>query len=97
MRKRNTESVGEVLRQFFEDNPFFKRKLAESRAVTGWSKLLGSMVASYTTNIYLRNGILYVSLSSSVLRSELLMAKDKLIAKLNEHAGMHVVNDIIFR
>ncbi len=97
MRKRNTESIGEVLRQFFEENQFFKRKFAESRAVTGWLKLLGSMISSYTTNIYLRNGVLYVSLSSSVLRSELMMAKDKLITKLNEHAGMPVVNDIVFR
>ena len=97
MRKRNTESIGEVLRQFFEENQFFKRKFAESRAVTGGSKLMGSMISSYTTNIYLRNGVLYVSLSSSVLRSELMMAKDKLITKLNEHAGMPVVNDIVFR
>ncbi len=97
MRKRNTESLGEVLKQYFEENQFIKRKLAESRAVTGWSQLLGSMIASYTTNIYLRNGTLYVSLSSSVLRSELLMAKDRLMGKLNEHAGMHIINDIIFR
>lgn len=97
MRKKNTESIGEVLRQYFEENQFIKRKLAESRAVTGWSKLLGSMIASYTTNIYLRNGILYVSLSSSVLRSELLMAKERLISKLNEHAGLPVINDIVFR
>jgi predicted nucleic acid-binding Zn ribbon protein len=97
MRKQNTESIGEVLRQYFEENPFIRRKLAESRAVTGWPQLFGKMINSYTTNIYLRNGVLYVSLSSSVLRSELLMAKDRLITKLNEHAGMHVVNDIIFR
>lgn len=97
MRKRNTESIGEVLKQYFEENPFFRRKLAESRAVTGWSKLLGPMIASYTSNIYYRNGILYVSLNSSVLRSELLMAKDRLITKLNEHAGIHIINDIVFR
>lgn len=97
MRKRNTETIGEALRQFFEENQFFKRKVAESRVVTGWPKLLGQMIASYTTNIYLRHGILYVHLSSSVLRSELLMAKEPLIKKLNEHAGMYVVNDIVFR
>lgn len=97
MRKKNTESIGEVLKQFFEENKFIKQKLAESRAVTGWGKLLGKSIASYTTNIYLRNGILYVHLNSSVLRSELLMAKERLIIKLNEHAGMHVINEIIFR
>lgn len=97
MRKRNTETIGEVLKQFFEENAFIRRKLAESRVVTGWSKLLGRSIASYTTNIYLRQGILYVHLSSSVLRAELLMAKERLIHNLNQHAGMAVVNDIIFR
>ena len=97
MRKRNTESIGEAIRQFFEENQFVKRKIAESRVVTGWPNILGQMIASYTTNIYLRHGILYVHLSSSVLRSELMMAKEHLIKKMNEHAGMYVVNDIVFR
>ena len=97
MRKRNTESLGEVLKQYFEENPFFRRKIAESRAVSGWKQLLGNMINSYTTNIYLRNNVLYVSLSSPALRAELQRAEDRLIAKLNEHAGMPVVNDIIFR
>lgn len=97
MRKRNTESVGEAIRQFFEENPFIRRKLAESRVVTGWSKLMGKGIASYTTNIYLKHNILYIHLSSSVLRSELSMAKERLIKNLNDHAGMPVVNEIIFR
>lgn len=97
MRKRNTESLGEVLKQFFEENEFFKRKLAESRVISGWAKTLGPVIASYTTGVYLRNNILYVNLTSSVLRSELMMCKEKLIANLNTHAGLDVVKDIIFR
>lgn len=97
MRKRNTESIGEVLQQFFRENEFFKKKLAESRAVSGWTKLMGQGIASYTTNIYLRNNILYVHLSSSILRAELLMAKERLIKNLNDYAGMVIINDIIFR
>jgi len=97
MRKRNTESIGEVLKQFFDENRFFRQKLAESRVVTGWGKILGSAVVSYTDNIYLRNNILYVHLTSSVLRAELILCKDKLISNLNKHAGMNVVREIVFR
>lgn len=97
MRRRNTESIGEVIRQYFEENPFIRRKVAESRAVRGWGALLGKSATNYTTNIYLRNGVMYIHLSSSVLRSELLMAKDRLIEKLNDYAGMHVVDDIVLR
>lgn len=97
MRKRNTESLGEVLKQFFEENSFFKQKLAESRVISGWEKILGRAVTSYTDNIYLRYNVLYVHLTSSVLRAELAMSKDKLITNLNQHAGMDVVKDIVFR
>ncbi len=97
MRRKNTESIGDVLKEFFNENKFFRQKLAESRVISAWPKVLGTALASYTTNIYLRNGILYVHLNSSVLRSELLMAKELLIKKLNDNAGMPVVNDIIFR
>lgn len=97
MRKKNTESVGEVLQQFFSENQFFRRKLAESRIISGWSNLMGKAITSYTTNLYIKNGILYISLSSSVLRSELIMAKDVLISRLNKMAGMAVIEDIVFR
>lgn len=97
MRKKNTETIGEALRQFFDDNRFFAHKLAESRIISGWQTLLGASIASYTTNIYIRNGVLYVYLSSSVLRSELIMARERLIIKLNEIAGLSVVKEIVFR
>lgn len=97
MRRKNTESIGEVLRQYFEQNPFIKRKIAENRAIKGWYAILGQAASNYTTNIYLRNNTMYIHLSSAVLRSELLMAKDRLIKSLNDYAGMQVVNDLIIR
>lgn len=97
MRRKNTESLGEVLQQIFDENKVLSLKIAESRVVSGWPQLFGTTIASYTSSIYLRNGMLYVSLTSSVLRSELMMAKDKMIIALNNHARMQVVNDIIFR
>lgn len=97
MRKHNTESIGQVLKQYFEENPFFRKKLAESRVISGWEKVLGTVVGSYTESVYLRNNILYVHLTSSVLRAELMGSKDRLIANLNTHAGLNVVNDILFR
>jgi len=97
MRKRNTESIGEVIKEFFEENQLIKAKIAESRILSGWEKVLGATVNSYTTNLYIKNGILYVHLSSSVLRSELMLSKDKLINTLNEHAKTDIIKNIIFR
>ncbi|MFV0470336.1 MAG: DUF721 domain-containing protein [Dysgonomonas sp.] len=97
MRKKNTQRIGEALRQYFNENPFFRRKIAESRVISGWSFLFGNTVKNYTSDIYLKNNILHIQLASSVLRSELMMAKERMIAALNEYAGMKVVDDIIFK
>lgn len=97
MRKHNTEKLGEVLKQYFEENPFFRKKLAESKVISGWEKILGRSVATYTSNLYLKNNILYVHLSSSVLRAELISCKERIVSNLNTHAGLAVVKDIIFR
>ncbi len=97
MRKKNTESIGEVLQQFFSENQSFKQKLGESRILNAWTELMGATIASYTTNLYIRNSVLHVHVSSSALRSELIINRYNLIRKLNNHAGMDVIKDIEFR
>ncbi|MFR9166147.1 MAG: DUF721 domain-containing protein [Dysgonomonas sp.] len=97
MRRKNTETIGEVLQEFFEQNEQLRIKIAESRVLSGWGRILGVTVASYTTDIYIRNNMLYVHLSSSVLRNELIMAKDRLIKGLNDYAKLVIVKDIIFK
>ena len=74
-----------------------KTSVAEHRAVSAWRELLGEGVSHYTKNVYFRRNVLHVQLSSSVLRAELIMNKRNLIDKLNEHAGMEIVKDIVFR
>lgn len=97
MIKRNAQSIGDALSDFFENNSFFRLKFAEHRVVQGWYDLLGKSVASYTRSVHFRNDVLYVQLSSSVLRAELLMSKQSLIDRLNEYAGMPIIRDIVLR
>jgi predicted nucleic acid-binding Zn ribbon protein len=97
MRKQESKSLGDILSEYFDDNATLKTNLAERRAVEAWKTLLGSGVGEYTRNVYLKRNVLYVQLSSSVLRAELQMNKQNLIDKLNEAAGMNVVKDIVLR
>lgn len=97
MLKRNAQQLSDVLSDFFDENPELKKSVAEHRAVTAWRELLGEGVAYYTKNVYFRRNVLHVQLTSSVLRAELIRNKQNLIDKLNEHAEMEVVKDIVFR
>ena len=97
MRKKNTESINEVLQQFFSENELFRRKLGENRILNGWKDLLGTTIASYTTSLYIRNSVLHVQVSSSALRSELIINRQNLIKRLNQHAGIDVITDMVVR
>ena len=97
MNRRNTQTIGEVLRDFFEDNTELYEKILEIRIQRAWGEVLGQMVMQYTRNIYVRDHILYVSLTSSVLRSELVLCRDRLVRSLNEYAGSTVIKDIVIR
>lgn len=72
-------------------------KLDEVKVAESWEKVVGGIIGRNTTNIQVRNKILYVKLNSSVLRSELHMAKSKIVKSLNEEVGKDVINDIVLR
>lgn len=97
MKRRNTQKLGEVLRDFFEDNTELYEKMLEIRVQRGWGELLGPMVMQYTRNIYVRDRVMYVSLTSSVLRSELTLCSDRLLKSLNEYAGSSVLEKLVIR
>ncbi|MCD8263948.1 MAG: DUF721 domain-containing protein [Tannerellaceae bacterium] len=97
MKRRNAQTLGEVLRDFFEDNTELYEKMIEIRVKRAWGEVLGNMVLQYTRELYVKDRVLYVSLSSSVLRSELLLCRQRLVKSLNEHVGAQALTDIVLR
>lgn len=97
MKRTNTQKIGEIIREFFEENSELYEKMMEIRIQRAWGEVLGPMVNQYTRNIYVRDEVLYVSLTSAVLRSELTLYSDKLVKSLNEYAGSTVIRKIIIR
>ena len=82
---------------FWRDNPELYHKMMEARVQRLWSDLFGPSIAQYTTNTFVKNRILYVSMSSSVVRNELLAMRKRLVAELNKHAGAEVIDDVMIR
>lgn len=97
MIRNNEQKLGEVIKSFFEENPQLQKKIREIRLTRAWGAVLGPMVSHYTTGLYVKEGVLFVKLSSSVLRSELLMCKDMLITNLNKYVGADILHDIVIR
>ncbi len=96
MKRNNTELLGDVIRRFLRQEGL-ETPLNEYRLVDAWKDVVGPTVTRYTTNLYIRNQVLYVHLSSSVVRQELLMTRAALVRNLNARVGSQVIVNIVFR
>lgn len=96
MRRNNAEHIGDVIR-FFLRQQGLESPLNEYRLVQAWNDVVGPAMARYTENLYIKNQTLYVHLTSSVLRQELMMARELLVKNLNQQVGAQVIVNIVFR
>lgn len=96
MRRNNAEQIGDIIRKFFRQNGL-ESPLNEYRLVQAWKDVVGAVIAQYTGNLYIKNQTLYVHLTSSVIRQELMMGREILVRNLNEQVGAQVIVDIVFR
>lgn len=96
MKRKEVIKIDSLLQQFVKANKL-EKGLAEYRLMKSWKDLLGITVAKKTKSLSIRNRKLFVVLHSSVVRNELEMIKDTLIPKLNEAAGMDVIDDVVLR
>jgi predicted nucleic acid-binding Zn ribbon protein len=62
-----------------------------------WEEVVGSAVKRFTKKLYVKDKVLFVSMTSSVARQELQMRRAVLLEKLNNKIGLEVIKDIIFR
>lgn len=96
MRKSNTQSISDVLKNYVQENKL-ERKLSELDLIKSWESVMGKTVARYTANLYIQNSTLFVETTSPIMRNELLMMKEEIRVRLNEIAGSEVIRTIVFR
>ena len=96
MKRNNAEPIGKLIQQFLRQESL-ESPLNEQRLLDAWPQILGQAIASYTKELYIRNQILYVHLTSAALRQELMMGRELLVRNLNQKVGATVITNIIFR
>lgn len=86
------QAIEEMFREYrIED------KLTEVKIQAAWEKIAGKIVFKHTKGIYLRNGKLYLVLSSAALMQEISYSKTKIIDKINRKLGGIIVKEIIIK
>ena len=96
MRRNNTQSLSEVIREFVKGSTI-EQKLKETDAVQSWEELLGKTISGYTKNISIKNKVLTVEITSAIVKNELFMMREEIRKKINERAGEEMIKTIIFK
>jgi predicted nucleic acid-binding Zn ribbon protein len=96
MRRSKTITLAEALKDYVREMRL-DVKLSEVGVINSWEEIVGKAISSRTSKIYIKDHVLFVHLSSSVVRNELLMLRQALKEKLNEKAGSEVIKDIVLR
>jgi predicted nucleic acid-binding Zn ribbon protein len=96
MEKADIRKIRDVLQEFLRENKL-DVKLRERGLIDSWEELMGKTISRATKKIYIKDGKLFVVISSSVIRNELYMLKQEIVRKLNEKAGEDIITELILR
>ncbi|MXN91819.1 DUF721 domain-containing protein [Flavobacterium sp. Sd200] len=95
-RLNDNSPISDVLKEFMQVNNLQKGMDGIS-VRDAWKNLMGPGVNNYTGEIMLKGGVLYVQLTSAVLREELSYGRQKIVKMINEELGRDVVKDVVLR
>jgi len=95
-RNNNVQPLENILKDIMGRSNMSKG-IYRSRIPAAWKTVMGPPVARVTRHVYFRDGVVYVSLYSSVIRNELMMQRDKIIQNLNNHIGAEIVKELVLR
>lgn len=96
MRRSKTISLSEALNDYISEMKI-GGKLREIAIIDSWERIAGKAIASRTSKVTLRDGILMVYLKSSVVKNELMMIREAIREKINNEAGSEAIKEIILR
>ena len=75
-----------------------KERLHESEIIEAWSKIVGDFIATHSSPVALREGVLYVRVLQPALHYELeQVSKIDILRKLKRRFGGKIIRDIRFR
>jgi predicted nucleic acid-binding Zn ribbon protein len=96
VRRSKTISLAEAMQDYIREMNLGD-KLREVGVVESWESVVGRAIASKTTRLYIKDGILFVYLKSSIVRNELMMLREALREKLNNQAGTELIKEIVLK
>ncbi len=95
MERKDSQSIGDILRLAFQEN-CMQDRLDESKAVELWQVVIGPENARNCRRPGVKGGIMTVGVPNASLRHELLMNRSAIIHSINNMIGRETITEIRF-
>lgn len=96
MKRENTQLIKAIIEEFIKEEKL-EEGLNRARLFKAWDLVVGETGARATTNKFFRDGILYCTINSSILRTQMYYRKEDIIAHMNKMLNGTIVSKIILK
>jgi len=94
MRRNKTITLKEALEDLIREY-HLEPKLKEASVIKIWEGVTGKAITTRTKRVFVKDGVLHIYLSSSVVKNELMMLRESLRIQINSKAGEEVIREIM--
>lgn len=96
MKRENTQLIKDILQEFIKEE-HLEDGLQRVRIFRTWDLVVGEAGARATTNKFFRDGILYCTINSSIVRTQLYYCKEDIALQMNKMLNDSLVSKIILK
>jgi predicted nucleic acid-binding Zn ribbon protein len=95
MSRGDSIRIGDAFKKFLKEENL-EQSYLEKKLISTWGKLMGPVIAERTLRIFIKEKVMYVTLSSAPLKNELTNMKEQVLKKIEEEIGQGVIDSIRF-
>ena len=96
MKRENTQLISAILQEFIKEEQL-EEGLNRVRLFNVWNLIVGEVGARATSNKFFKDGILYCTVNSSIIRTQLYYRKEDIVAQMNKMLNGEIVKKLILK
>lgn len=96
MKRENTQLIKDILQEFIKEE-HLEDGLQRLKIFKVWDLVVGEAGARATSNKFFRDGVLYCTINSSIIRTQLYYRKDDIALQMNKMLNDNIVSKIILK
>ncbi|NLJ06354.1 MAG: DUF721 domain-containing protein [Sphingobacteriales bacterium] len=91
--RKDEVTLKEAINKFIEHYNL-RIKFDERRITEHWQEIAGELIYRHTTNLFIKENVLFIEVNSSVVKQELIFLKARLKTVINRFLGQEIIKDI---